>query len=248
MNNNSNSETSPSESSPVGFPILIGILVTVIWLAVVLVFTKNTPGGIRSVFCLSPNEFGDFMAGTFAPLAFVWLVVAVLIQKEELHAQLVEFRRSVDQAEAQTRHLSTQVEIQARAFSRDAIKGKFALIAATIENVSTSMSLVSDVLQRSVRSNDFEESIKEFNRLLWNLIEEQGGLGHEWDAVPERISPSIESVMQYLPALIVEVDSILEWQDANDDSEIQGMIVASELQRFKQNVTIVVENLRPLLN
>lgn len=32
--------------------------------------------------CLPLNELGDFFAGAFAPLAFIWLAVAVFIQKE----------------------------------------------------------------------------------------------------------------------------------------------------------------------
>ena len=38
-------------------------------------------------YCRSPNEIGDFLAGGFAPLAFFWLVAAVLIQSKELKAQ-----------------------------------------------------------------------------------------------------------------------------------------------------------------
>ncbi len=30
------------------------------------------------------GEFGDFFAGVFAPLAFLWFVIAVLMQREEL--------------------------------------------------------------------------------------------------------------------------------------------------------------------
>ena len=49
--------------------------------------------------CLTMNELGDFFAGAFAPLAFVWLVAAVLIQSEELREQRKELqltRESVD--------------------------------------------------------------------------------------------------------------------------------------------------------
>lgn len=42
--------------------------------------------------CLSANEVGDFLAGVFAPMAFLWLVIAVIIQSQELAAQRRELR------------------------------------------------------------------------------------------------------------------------------------------------------------
>ncbi|WP_417580800.1 hypothetical protein [Pelagibacterium sp.] len=44
--------------------------------------------------CLEPNELGDTFAGAFAPVAFVWLVAAVLLQRNELAAQRQELRES----------------------------------------------------------------------------------------------------------------------------------------------------------
>ncbi len=40
--------------------------------------------------CLTSNEIGDFLAGAFAPLAFIWLAFAVFIQARELKAQREE--------------------------------------------------------------------------------------------------------------------------------------------------------------
>jgi hypothetical protein len=37
--------------------------------------------------CMTANETGDFLAGFFAPLAFLWLAAAVFIQSQELRAQ-----------------------------------------------------------------------------------------------------------------------------------------------------------------
>lgn len=46
------------------------------------------------VACMSPNEMGDFLAGVFAPLAFLWLIAAVFLQKNELAAQRQELKDS----------------------------------------------------------------------------------------------------------------------------------------------------------
>lgn len=37
------------------------------------------------------NALGDFLAGVFAPLAFIWLVAAVIIQREELKSSRQQF-------------------------------------------------------------------------------------------------------------------------------------------------------------
>ena len=46
---------------------------------------------------LEPNSVGDFLAGLFAPLAFLWLVVGLLQQGQELKLQYFELKKSVDQ-------------------------------------------------------------------------------------------------------------------------------------------------------
>lgn len=82
--------------------------------------------------CLTLNELGDFLAGAFAPVAFIWLVAAVLIQSQELKAQQSELREQrnelkltrtsmdnsrkvmkaqADEAKAQTEFIGTQTAI-----------------------------------------------------------------------------------------------------------------------------------------
>jgi len=46
---------------------------------------------------LDLNEAGDFFAGAFAPLAFVWLVVAVFLQKQELGAQREQLSQQMEE-------------------------------------------------------------------------------------------------------------------------------------------------------
>lgn len=68
----------------------IVVPLTVFWLA----------GSLTLAFCSFPNldppnklnEWGDFAAGAFAPLAFLWLVVAVVLQSSELREQREELR------------------------------------------------------------------------------------------------------------------------------------------------------------
>ena len=74
---------------------------------------------------LTANEWGDFLAGVFAPIAFLWLVVAVWIQSAELKEQRIELQLTreefghqrevmeaqADEARKQAIFIGTQTEI-----------------------------------------------------------------------------------------------------------------------------------------
>ena len=63
----------------------------------------------QKLHCRSFNELGDFLAGAFAPVAFLWLVAAVFIQSRELAAQRqeLEFTR----AEAQLMRVEVNASV-----------------------------------------------------------------------------------------------------------------------------------------
>ncbi|MFN4312570.1 MAG: hypothetical protein ACK4FK_18455 [Ferrovibrio sp.] len=56
-----------------------GVGISLGWLIIALTF-----GAWRKFWCLPPNEMGDFFAGIFAPLAFLWLVLGYMQQGDEL--------------------------------------------------------------------------------------------------------------------------------------------------------------------
>ena len=106
--------------------------------------------------CLTASEWGDFLAGVFAPVAFFWLVVTVWIQSDELREQRVELaltRREfelnrkvlegqVKEAERQATHIETQTKLlmdEANLRRRDANLTSFsALIRRYIEHTRES--------------------------------------------------------------------------------------------------------------
>lgn len=59
--------------------------------------------------CRSLNEFGDYLAGSFAPLAFLWLMIAVFIQSRELREQ-----RDALEAQLAENRLQTEMLMEAR--------------------------------------------------------------------------------------------------------------------------------------
>jgi len=75
---------------------LAGILTT-IWLLIIAVYLADPRSGIAAIdriLKLEPNNFGDFMAGAFAPPAFIILACSVFIQKKEVSAQMAPLIRS----------------------------------------------------------------------------------------------------------------------------------------------------------
>lgn len=79
--------------------LLLAGLATIIYFTVLVFFLvpqtepcQNSTGSAieNLLICRAPNELGDFLSGAFAPIAFLWLVAAVLIQAQELEAQREE--------------------------------------------------------------------------------------------------------------------------------------------------------------
>jgi len=87
--------------------------------SLVAIATALLPGpGADSPICMRLNELGDFFAGAFAPLAFLWLAGAVFIQSKELTAQQYELEgtrrvltEQVDETRASTEFIKQQTEI-----------------------------------------------------------------------------------------------------------------------------------------
>ncbi|MDM4766150.1 hypothetical protein [Pelomonas sp. SE-A7] len=92
----------------------VGITLTICWLAVMVAFVGfglfgygQLPGKV--------NEWGDFFAGFFAPLAFLWLVLGYLQQGEELRLQAAELKNSVEQQTQLVQETRRQIEQDAEA-------------------------------------------------------------------------------------------------------------------------------------
>lgn len=67
---------------------------TVAWVGMLVVYVIFNFDKVTS---LEPNEFGDFLAGAFGPVALFWLVIGYFQQGEELQMQAHELRNAVAQ-------------------------------------------------------------------------------------------------------------------------------------------------------
>lgn len=70
-------------------------------------------GGVTAskLACRPVNEIGDFLAGAFSPLAFLWLFAAVILQRKELSAQRRELALSRAVSVAQTKEARRNVNL-----------------------------------------------------------------------------------------------------------------------------------------
>ncbi|MDV4263328.1 hypothetical protein ACG9XY_12435 [Acinetobacter seifertii] len=106
MNTNKIEETKEKSK----FPSML--IFTVVYLAMVILYCFLDVKGMRT---LRPNEWGDFLAGFFAPLVFIWLIYGYHQQGKELSLQLEEVKNSVNQ---QTKMVNfQQQEIDAKYFA-----------------------------------------------------------------------------------------------------------------------------------
>lgn len=99
----------------------IGTAVSIIWLIVMAYLALNNIDALKK---MPPNEWGDFFAGAFAPLAFLWLVLGYLQQGDELRLstnalrlQAEELKNSVEQQRALVEVSRLQVESEREALS-----------------------------------------------------------------------------------------------------------------------------------
>lgn len=99
----------------------IGTAVSITWLIIMTYLAWNNTDTLHK---MPPNEWGDFFAGAFAPLAFLWLVLGYLQQGDELRLstdalrlQAEELKNSVEQQRALVEVSRLQVESEREALS-----------------------------------------------------------------------------------------------------------------------------------
>ena len=162
------------------------IAITVIYIGGILYLTSttilfgnskwacNTDGFLTAWFgCLYLNEFGDFLAGAFAPVAFLWVAVAVIIQSLELNAQRIDLRRSqkgmkqnrkvmklqAKEAKKQAKYIGKQTDllVQEQKFREDAKQTRI-------------FEKLVDLLDKTLRFNPNFASVKPLKEKQENLL------------------------------------------------------------------------------
>jgi len=96
-----------------------GLILTVVWIGLVTYLLFRDPSATSK---MTPNDWGSFLSGAFAPLAFLWLIIGYMQQGEELRLstkalqlQAEELRNSVEQQRALVEVSRLQVESEREA-------------------------------------------------------------------------------------------------------------------------------------
>lgn len=107
------------EKNQIDWRIWLGIVITASWLLVLAIYISGSVGWFN-LGRVPIDTLGSFLEGSFAPLAFLWFVLAYFSQQKELaqntealHRQSLEMQRSVEQAKVQADAIS-QSEFHAR--------------------------------------------------------------------------------------------------------------------------------------
>lgn len=88
---------------------------------------------------LKLNELGDFLAGTFGPVAFLWLVLGFIQQGRQLNLQAEELQNSVAQQTNIARATHAQVEAQIAAMDAERARHEEQFLARLIFRPKHSM-------------------------------------------------------------------------------------------------------------
>ena len=139
------------------------------------------------------NEWGDFFSGSFAPLAFLWLVIGYFQQGEELsqntkaleqqerslQLQVDELKQSVEQQNISAIALTKQSEISSLMATLEGTNHIIDSVERQIERASSKNSADSSskVKQLNINLASFEEKIEQLLDRIENL--EGSGDGDE---------------------------------------------------------------------
>lgn len=87
----------------------VGGIGTALWLALAFIYAFCHVG-IERLSQLDANLLGDFFAGVAAPLAFFWLVIGYVLQRQELALQREELKLQRDEMKRSAQALELQAE------------------------------------------------------------------------------------------------------------------------------------------
>lgn len=86
----------------------IAFVLTAIWIAGGIVYAYFMRGAF---FAMKPQQFAEFLAGAFSPLAFLWLIVGYMQQGEELKQNTLALRQQAEELKLAAKQQGLLVEV-----------------------------------------------------------------------------------------------------------------------------------------
>ena len=86
----------------------VGISITILWISLfILLLVLKWDDALK----LSLNEWGDFLAGATAPIAFLWLIIGYWLQRNELSMNTKALQTQQEELAKQVEGLLKQNDI-----------------------------------------------------------------------------------------------------------------------------------------
>jgi hypothetical protein len=123
--------------SPSNWRTPIGIAATLLWLTTTLYWTFHQPHHTWQVPQMRPNEWADWAAGAFAPLAFLWLVLGYLQQGDELQQNTAALRQQEAQLRAQTDELQKSSVAHRELVEATRLQAESSALASRVASAAT---------------------------------------------------------------------------------------------------------------
>lgn len=239
----------PKTTKAYPWSLIVGQVFTAIWIAGVGVFTWSRWGELSHC---KPNEVGDFIAGAAAPLAFLWLVVAVFLQKVELGLQRTELMESREAQQKQAAETAALVEE-----NRNSVK---LAIQARQEQLKKEdearLDRLIDALGRRivVRSGDLLLDRGQGHYRIFGTPPRDGRREEIFRAANAELSGSLDIVkgsgvrlanksvaLEELTTILRTAEAVLNEADETQFEVLQAWIDMIELKRFRANLDALIK-------
>lgn len=156
--------------------------------------------------CKSINEIGDFLAGSFAPLAFIWLVLAVVIQSIELKEQRNEL--------ALTRR-AQQIMQEEASLTRTALEAQLSEARMAIKVSEMSLAVQVEHLAGVKKATD-RDRISDLKSQVVDLYESRLTSNHMFSEDKDFLPPTSSDLVSDAERFSFICDAILEKLRHND--------------------------------
>jgi hypothetical protein len=157
-----------------------GVTISAIYLVAMAVYAIAQFGHFRE---MTPNEFGDFLSGVFAPLAFLWLVLgffqqgdelrqsseALWLQGQELQNSVEQQRELVNVTREQLTFERDRIVAEAEQIKRQA-QPDFVFVGGSHWADNTGSHMTFHLLNRGNTATDVKLKLSESRTAQWAMI------------------------------------------------------------------------------
>jgi len=223
-------------------PLKIGLFITPIWLFAAAIYVTVFVGWLN-LFCLPANEFGDFLAGVFAPIAWIWFVLAFLLQRDELILQ----REEIGLQREETAKLTFETKRQADLVQQNELHMRRDIVLRKLEfAIQKSVYVAADLYQalevgnptlRQLWDRYYGEGKKEaFEHMLVGVLEKPGNPDFLKFLAQRKANPEVLRIGQKYIDLLSPIFTEASTPAIGFEAVIEGLIQARLIRVLRRTL------------